>query len=246
MGEVKFLKRKLMSDRTYNILSTATLPFERIDHIPESIEIKVVPFIKIVPIPGVELKPLINELVSEKQNIVFTSAHAVKIVADSLTEIPDWKIYCIRNETRLAVEKLFGKSLIAKYAENALSLSRVIIDDGIKNVIFFCGDQRLNVLPDSLKKNGIELTELVVYETRLTPSQIKENPDAVLFFSPTAVRSFFSVNTLESATRIFAMGKTTAAALSKYTSNNIIISRESDKVFVLNMAIEYAESHPTI
>lgn len=246
MGEAKFLKRKLMSDRRYNILSTAALPFERIDHIPESIDIKVVPFIKIIPTPSVELKPLIDKLVSEKQNIVFTSAHAVKIVADCLAEIPEWKIYCIRNETRLAVEKFFGKSLIAKYAENALSLSQAIINDGIKNAIFFCGDQRMDVVPDSLKKNGIELTELVVYETRLTPVQIKENPDAVLFFSPTAVRSFFSVNTLESSTQIFAMGKTTAAALLNYTSNNIIISREADKAFVLNMAVEYAVSHPTI
>ncbi len=235
-----------MSDRRYNILSTAALPFERIDHIPESIDIKVVPFIKIIPTPSVELKPLIDKLVSEKQNIVFTSAHAVKIVADCLAEIPEWKIYCIRNETRLAVEKFFGKSLIAKYAENALSLSQAIINDGIKNAIFFCGDQRMDVVPDSLKKNGIELTELVVYETRLTPVQIKENPDAVLFFSPTAVRSFFSVNTLESSTQIFAMGKTTAAALLNYTSNNIIISREADKAFVLNMAVEYAVSHPTI
>jgi uroporphyrinogen-III synthase len=235
-----------MSDRTFNILSTAALPFERIDHIPESIDIKVVPFIKIIPIPSVELKPLINELAQEKLNIVFTSAHATRIVSDCLTEIPDWKIYCIRNETRLAVEKLFGKSLISKYAENALLLSQAIIDDGVKNAIFFCGDQRMDVIPDSLKKKGVELTELVVYETRLTPVQIKENTDAVLFFSPTAVRSFFSVNTLESTTQIFAMGKTTAAALLNYTSNNIIISREADKAFVLNMAIEYAVSHPTI
>ncbi len=235
-----------MSDRRYNILSTAALPFERIDHIPESIDIKVVPFIKIIPIPSVELKPLINKLVSEKQNIVFTSAHAARIVSDCLNEIPDWKIYCIRNETRLAVEKFFGESIISKYAENALSLSQAIIDDGIKNAIFFCGDQRMDVVPDSLKKNGIELTELVVYETRLTPVQIRENPDAVLFFSPSAVRSFFSINTLEPTTRIFAMGKTTAAALSNYTSNKIVISKESDKAFVLRMAVEYAVSHPTI
>ena len=246
MVEAKFLKRKIMSDRRYNILSTAALPFERIDHIPESIDIKVVPFIKIIPIPSVELKPFINELVSEKQNIVFTSAHAARIVSDCLSEIPDWKIYCIRNETRLAVEKLFGKNLISKYAENALSLSQAIIDSGAKNAIFFCGDQRMDIVPDSLKKNGIELTELVVYQTRLTPVQIKESPDAVLFFSPTAVRSFFSVNTVESSTQIFAMGKTTAAALSNFTSNNIIISSESDKAFVLNMAVEYAVSHPTI
>jgi uroporphyrinogen-III synthase len=96
-----------------------------------------------------------------------------------------------------------------------------------------------------MKKNGINLKELIVYETRLTPVELKESPDAILFFSPTAVRSFFSVNTLQDNTRIFAMGRTTAAALTNFTSNDIIISQESDKAYVLNMAVEYAVSHPT-
>jgi uroporphyrinogen-III synthase len=234
-----------MSDRQYNILSTASLPFDRIGHIPVSIEIKVVPFIKIIPRPSVELKPIVEGFASQKHNVVFTSAHAARFVADCLKYKPDWKIYCIRNETRLVVEKLYGPDSISGFAENALSLSRNIIAEGLKEAIFFCGDQRMEILPDMLKKNGIDLKELIVYETRLTPVQLKENPDAVLFFSPTAVRSFFSVNTLDANTRIFAMGKTTAATLINFTSNNIIISRESDKAYVLNMAVEYATSHPT-
>lgn len=234
-----------MRNRHYQILSTTSLPFERIGYIPESIEVKVVPFIKIIPRPSVELKPIVNEFASEKQNIVFTSAHAAKFVAECLKYKPDWKIYCIRNETLLAVEKFFGPDSISRYAENALSLAQHIIEDEIKDALFFCGDQRMDILPDILKKNGIDLKELIVYETRLTPVQIIENPDAILFFSPTAVRSFFSINTVEPDTRIFAMGKTTARALANFTSNNIIISGESDKAFVLNMAIEYAVSHPT-
>jgi uroporphyrinogen-III synthase len=234
-----------MSNRRYNILSTASLPFERLGHVPESIEIKVLPFIKIISTPSVELKPIITEWAMEKRNIIFTSAHATRIVAENVNAVPDWKIYCTRNETRFVVQKFFGVNSISKYAENALSLSQYIINDGIKNAIFFCGDQRMDILPDILKKNGVNLTELVVYKTRLTPVQLKENPDAVLFFSPTAVRSFFSVNTLESDTRIFAMGRTTAEALSNFTSQEIIISRESDKAHVVNMAIEYGVSHPT-
>jgi uroporphyrinogen-III synthase len=54
------------------------------------------------------------------------------------------------------------------------------------------------------------------------------------------------MNKLTSQTIVFAMGKTTAAALKEYTSNTIIISSKADKAFVLNLALEYAYSHPII
>jgi uroporphyrinogen-III synthase len=234
-----------MSERRYNILSTTSLPFERLGEIPGSIKVSVVPFIKIIPRPSVELLPTIAEFGSGKHNVVFTSTHAVKFVSECLKFKPAWKIYCIRNETRIAVENFFGHESIVKYAESASSLAQYLIEDGIKDVLFFCGDQRLNVLPDSLKKRGIRLTELIVYTTRLTPVQLNEQPDAILFFSPTAVRSFFSMNNLAPETRVFAMGKTTASALSDFTSNSIFISPETDKAFVFNMAVEYAASHPS-
>lgn len=233
-----------MSDRRYHILSTAALPFDRISHIPETIEVSVVPFIKIIPRPGLELKPLICEIASEKKVVVFTSAHAAKYVGESLKSKPNWEIYCIRNETRIAVEKFFGNESIVGYADNAFSLSRLMITNKVKEPVFFCGDQRMDILPDNLKKNNIGLTELIVYETKLTPVRLKNQPDAILFFSPKAVESFFSINHLESGTRVFAIGKTTAAALNNLTSNKIIISPEADKAVVFNMAVEYATSHP--
>jgi len=235
-----------MPDRRYTILSTTSLPFERIEAVPETIEINVVPFIKIIPRPSVELKPLIAEFAAEKQIVVFTSAHAVKLVSECLKYKPDWKIYCIRNETRIAVINWFGSESIVKYASNAMSLSACMIADGIKDALFFCGDQRLDILPENLKNHGVRLTEFIVYETRLTPVRLEEQPNAILFFSPTAVRSFFSMNELSPDTRVFAMGKITAAALEQYTALPIIISSESDKAFVLNLALEYAMSHPII
>ncbi len=104
----------------------------------------------------------------------------------------------------------------------------------------------MDILPDNLKKNKIGLTELIIYDTKLTPVRLKDQPDAILFFSPKAAQSFFSKNDLETETRVFAMGKTTAAALESLTSNKIIISPETDKAFVFNMAVEYATSHPII
>ena len=126
--------------------------------------------------------------------MIFTSAYAVRSVLALLTQKPDWTIYCIRNETRLAIEKGFGREYVQKTADNARALSELIIADKIQEAVFFCGDQRMDIIPDNLKKNGIDLEEVIVYDTRLTPVQITFEPDAILFFSPTAVRSFFSMN----------------------------------------------------
>jgi uroporphyrinogen-III synthase len=243
---MKSWKENNMSERRLTILSTTSLPFDRIHYTPDHINIRVIPFIKIVPRASVELKPVLSAYASEKVNVVFTSRHAVKIVRDCLKEIPDWKIFCIRNETRMAVEKYFGQESIAQFAENALKLSQLMIAENIREALFFCGDQRMNILPDSVRKYGILLKELIVYDTLLTPRPIDDAPDIVLFFSPTAVRSFFSINELSSETTVFAMGETTASELKKFTANKIIISPKSDKASVFNMAVEYAASHPII
>jgi uroporphyrinogen-III synthase len=235
-----------MPERRFTILATASLPFDRITNIPESVDLHVIPFIEIMPRSGNELNHLITEYASKKINVVFTSAHAVKFVSGWLKQKPDWNIYCIRNETRVAVVNWFGTEVKSKFASNALFLSRLMIADGVKDAIFFCGDQRLDVLPDNLKKNGIVLDELIVYDTCLKPVKVDEQPDAILFFSPTAVRSFFSVNQILSGTTVFAMGTTTGSALKQYTTQPIIISPEADKAYVINMALDYASSHPII
>jgi uroporphyrinogen-III synthase len=235
-----------MADRRFTILSTASLPFERISSIPDFLDVRVIPFIKIISKDRLELIPPISEWAGQKKNIVFTSAHAVKIVSECLKCKPDWKIYCIRQETRIAVEKFFGSQPVRRFADNAWLLSGLMIEDGIQDALFFCGDQRLDILPENLKNHGIRLEEYVVYETRLTPVLLSEIPDALLFFSPTAVHSFFSMNELPPAVAVFAMGKTTASALKKFTELPVLISPEADKAFVLKMAMEYAQSHPII
>jgi uroporphyrinogen-III synthase len=233
-----------MRDRRYTILSTSSLPLERIGQIPDSIQIRVLPFTEINARTDDFTISQIKALTENNSTVIFTSAHAVKFVADSLTRKPDWKIYCLRNETRIAVVNYFGSNSIVNIANNALSLSQFLIDDKVKEAVFFCGDQRMYILPDKLKKNGIQLTELIVYDTRLTPERIEEWPDAILFFSPTAVESFFSINELSTETIVFVIGKTTEAAVKKFTAAPVIISPLPDKAFVFNMAMEYAASHP--
>lgn len=235
-----------MPEHRYTILSTASIPFERIPVIPESVSMQVIPFIEIVPREEASLNKQVRNLAAKQKVVVFTSAHAVRWVEKQLTQKPDWKIYCIRHETRRALAEWFGERYEVKTADHAKTLSELMLADKIQDAVFFCGDQRMDILPDQLNQHGVHLTELVVYDTKLTPVKITDHPDAILFFSPTAVKSFFTLNVLTRSTTIFAMGQTTAASLKRYTGLPVIVSPEADKIFVINMALEYAGTHPVI
>ncbi len=233
-----------MPERRFTILSTTTLPTEQLDYPSKEMDVRIIPFIDILPISSDKIKTQIEKYAAGKKTVVFTSAHAVNSVTRFLQQIPAWDIYCVGKATRSAIEKWFGENCIIASAKNAQVLSEIIIADGIPQAVFFCGDQRMDILPENLKNHHILLDELVVYETRLTPVQVEEPLDAILFFSPTAVKSFFSMNTLSAETKIFAMGSTTAAVLKENTTNPVIISPEPEKAFVFNMALEYAGAHP--
>ena len=59
------------------------------------------------------------------------------------------------------------------------------------SVTFFCGNQRRDTLPDKVRAAGIKVEELVVYETVELPLKVTDHYDAILFYSPSGVRSFF-------------------------------------------------------
>lgn len=140
---------------------------------------------------------------------------------------PGWNVYCLEGATLQAL-KQHGNGIrhrIAGTAANAASLGAEIIRNGEKGpLVFFCGDQRRDELPDLLRQHNIGLEELVVYKTTATPAMAEQDYDGVLFLSPSAVRSFFSVNSLPPHTVCFSIGPTTASALQEHTGNRIITS----------------------
>jgi uroporphyrinogen-III synthase len=91
-------------------------------------------------------------------------------------------------------------------------------------VIFFCGDQRRDELPQLLKDESVAVNEIVVYETIPVPHKLSKIYTAILFFSPSAVESFFSANRAEVKTIFFAIGNTTAAAIKKHCANRVLVA----------------------
>lgn len=238
-----------MADHRFTILSTGSMAMEESpvaengNH-PASGIVEVIPFIKLVLNSDEHTKEQILAYAGQSLIVIFTSANAVRAVTAVLDTVPDWKIYCVGSVTKKQVDSFFGASVILGHAGNAEDLSEKIIQCQVKQAVFFCGDQRRDVLPYKLKEHGIHLQELAVYQTLLTPVQLTKNFDAILFFSPTAVTSFFSMNTLSSQTILFALGETTATALRSASKNEVLLSPGPDKESLVKMAIEYGQSHP--
>ncbi len=133
----------------------------------KNIFIDSISFITTEPIETVEVQQEIENALILSTPVVFTSMNAVEAVAEFLfDEQPDWRIFCIGNTTLQLAKKYFGEHKIAGTANDASELAEVILAEGdIEEVIFFCGDKRRDELPEILKKNNIEVNEIVVYET---------------------------------------------------------------------------------
>ncbi|MBZ5858588.1 uroporphyrinogen-III synthase [Flavihumibacter profundi] len=226
---------------TINILSTRPLDDEILQEASrQGIDIRVLSFIDTAPVQTIEVAEEVEQAALMETVVVFTSMNAVDAVTDILFgHVPDWQIYCIGNTTRKLVADYFGEESIAGTADSAGNLADAIIDGSYADeVFFFCGDQRRDELPDKLKKAGILVNEIVVYETVATPHKLTEPFAGVLFYSPSAVDSFFIHNRLPDHALAFAIGNTTANAIRKYAGNKIIIADEPGKEQLVAKAIE--------
>lgn len=184
-----------------------------------------------------------------KPFVAFTSAHAVEITNSYLHirdtyYIVDWKIFCLSGKTKEAVFAAHSlKNNIVGEAENAAALAQVIIEQKVPKVVFFCGNKRRDTLPKLLNEANIVVQEVVVYETMETPTITTENLDGILFFSPSAVHSFFSVNNLSRHTVCFAIGDTTADVIKDFTNNRVLVSEHPDASLLLATADFYFQNN---
>lgn len=206
----------------------------------KNIFINVQSFIKTETHLSEETKQKIKTLASKRIAVIFTSKNAVNAVVQQLSTIPDWDVHCISGVTKQTAIEFFGKERIAASAKNAAGLAeKIIANKAIKEVVFFCGDQRLNDLPEILKQYNIGIKELIVYTTEETPHTIQKEYDAILFFSPSAVHSFFSVNTISTSVLLFSIGKTTSKTIATYCSNLVNTSESPGKEQMINLVIDF-------
>ncbi len=231
-----------MQENNIHILSTRPLTSLLVNEaMEEGIAIDELSFIETEPIQSVEVQQEIEQAYMQSATVVFTSMNAVTaVLAQQDSQVPDWVIYCLGNTTKKLLQESFGEHSVAATAGSAAELAEKIIEAGdVDEVIFFCGEQRRDELPAILRKEGIDVQEIVVYETIHTPHKVNKQYQGILFYSPSAVTSFFSSNKIPEHTIVFAIGNTTAKTIQQYCNNTIVIGNSPGKEELVRQAMEY-------
>ncbi|MDQ3101451.1 MAG: uroporphyrinogen-III synthase [Bacteroidota bacterium] len=222
------------------VLSTAHLSDQLIEQAASNgVDVHVIPFIKVEKNADPAIDTVIAQIASHSATVIFSSTNAVEAVLSRLGDhVPDWTIYCVGSSTREVIEHYFGSD-VGGCAKNAAELAHMIIDHEKQiEVNFFCGNDRRDELPQMLGKAGIHVKEIIVYRTIETSVQIMDRFDAVLFFSPSAVRSFFNSNSLPVNTVVFAIGSTTATELLGHASH-VVVAEAPSRERMLRTVIDF-------
>jgi uroporphyrinogen-III synthase len=171
-------------------------------------------------------------------NLIFTSANAVKAVANhpDVQQIRRNPCFCVGEKTAAMLDEV-GFTVI-EIADNAAQLGIVIEAKYVSETFtFFSGNIRLETLPGWFDEWNVTCNEITVYETALKPVKAPET-DAILFFSPSGVDSFLSANELNKQT-CFCIGETTAGALKGKTEHIVIANKPSVENVIIQCINHY-------
>ena len=155
------------------------------------------------------------------ENAIFTSQNAVE--AFFLTNVRSSAVencFCVGEKTK-SLLKENGVNVI-KMTEYASELADYLVKNHKTDAFhFFSGNIRSDEIPSTLKENNIFFEEIEVYKTTLNPKKFERQFEAILFFSPSSIRSFISENKIDKSIAV-CIGTTTAFEAKKYTENVVI------------------------
>jgi uroporphyrinogen-III synthase len=179
------------------------------------------------------------EIKNLNKNLIFTSQNAVLSILNhpQLSELKQKTVFCVGLKTKSLLEE--NGFLVEGYTGYSADLAEIIsLIYSEETFTFFSGNLRRDVLPNTLKENGITFNEIEVYETILTSKKITNKLDGILFFSPSAVESYFKQNTIKDET-CFCIGETTAESLENKKVKTIVIADKPSVENVIAKVVEY-------
>ena len=179
------------------------------------------------------------ELSKVHENLIFTSQNAVHSILQhsNCDELKGKSVFCVGMKTKeLLTENGFDVVAYTGYASDLAEIISLIYSS--ESFTFFSGNLRRDVIPNTLKENGITFNEIEVYETDITSKKMTSKQDGILFFSPSGVESYFKLNSIKDET-CFCIGETTAETLVNKKVKNIIIAEKPSVESVITQVIEY-------
>lgn len=160
-------------------------------------------------------------------NLIFTSQNAAQsiLLHPKQKELKSKNVFCVGIKTKALLEENgFNVIVYVDYASDLAEIITLIYSK--ESYTFFSGNLRKETLPKALKEANIQLNEIQVYETTLTPHKLEVPVEGLLFFSPSGVESYLSENKIKKET-CFCIGETTAEALFQVTKNIVIAENPS-------------------
>ena len=180
----------------------------------------------------------------KNNSLIFTSVNGVKAFFENgfspnenFTEPKNYnKIYVVGSQTKKELgQHNFGTFKLCK---NASELSQFIVENSVnERFLHFCGNIAIDILDEKLPLQNISYKKIPVYKTEILYPKIDEKYQAIVFFSPSGVRSFAKFNQLDDL-KIFSIGKTTTSELEKLTDNKIITSSKNTLTDILNLILK--------
>jgi uroporphyrinogen-III synthase len=199
----------------------------------------------VIEYPFIKINPLAVDPIKVLDYAIFTSQNAVKLAMENAffkTQLKEKKCFCVGKKTQLLLEENGLK--VIKRSSNALILANFIIKNHENSSFsFFCGTLRRPEIELLFSKNSIRLQIHELYSTIHQSKTIETPVEGVLFFSPSAVKSFFEKNFMTPLAHGFCIGSTTANTLKEYTNNYSTAKKTSENHLLLSILNYYNKLH---
>lgn len=188
------------------ILSTKILPVKLRDRIVQN-EIGYIEY------NAIRITPVKFQMPEPADYVIFSSQNATKIVLENFHNLKQSNVLCVGNQSEKLLFKNGIKSM--KTTKNVSELVDFVEKlDKSASFLHFCGNRRMPLLATKMNAWQRDFSEVVVYHTELNHKFINTTPDALLFFSPSAVESHEKMNATNNSV-CFCIGPSTANAFNK-------------------------------
>ncbi len=164
-------------------------------------------------------------------NVLVSSQNAV-----GTFDLKQKRVFCVGTRTQRALEK--RGFLVDQRFASASDMANEVAKLG-EPATFICGSKRLPIVEEVFREKQLKLQVLVVYSTTTTPREFFDKWDAILFFSPSGVKSFHEQN--EQVPLAICIGETTAECAQTY-GHPIVLSENQTKKSVVQAAVDYFKS----